>query len=229
MMPGETLLIDGDDTLWENNVYFEEAIEAFLDYLSHSSLGRDQVRSTLDEIERLNSRVHGYGAAAFARNLRETYERLAERKVERRDLDYLMMLGQRILKRDVIILPGVSETLSYLSSRHRLLLLTKGDAEEQRFKVEASGLTANFEQVVIVREKDVDAYRDLTRAYHLDPARTWMVGNSPRSDINPALAAGLKAVFIPHVHTWRLETESMPEPDNRLLVLSAFTDLRAHF
>ena len=98
MMPGETLLIDGDDTLWENNVYFEEAIEAFLDYLSHSSLSRDQVRSTLDEIERLNSRVHGYGAAAFARNLRETYERLAERRVERRDLDYLMVLGQRILK-----------------------------------------------------------------------------------------------------------------------------------
>ena len=209
MAPGETLLIDGDDTLWENNVYFEEAIEAFLDYLSHSSLSRDQIRSTLDEIERLNSRVHGYGAAAFARNLRETYERLAERKVERRDLDYLMMLGQRILKRDVVILPGVSETLSYLSTRHRLLLLTKGDVEEQRFKVEASGLTANFE--------------------HLDPARTWMVGNSPRSDINPALAAGLKAVFIPHVHTWRLETESMPELDNRLLVLSAFTDLRAHF
>jgi len=229
MMPGETLLIDGDDTLWENNVYFEEAIEAFLEYLSHSSLRRDQVRSTLDEIERLNSRVHGYGAAAFARNLRETYERLAERRVERRDLDYVMMLGQRILKRDVVILPGVGETLFYLNARHRLLLLTKGDVEEQRLKVEASGLTANFEQVVIVREKDVDAYRDLARAYHLDPARTWMVGNSPRSDINPALAAGLKAVFIPHAHTWRLETERIPEPDSRLLVLSAFTDLRAHF
>jgi len=157
-------------------LYFEEAIEAFLDYLSHSSLSRDQVRSTLDEIERLNSRVHGYGAAAFARNLRETYERLAERRVERRDLDYLMVLGQRILKRDVVILPGVGETLFYLNARHRLLLLTKGDVEEQRLKVEASGLTANFEQVVIVREKDVDAYRDLARAYHLDPARTWMVG-----------------------------------------------------
>jgi len=229
MMRGETLLVDGDDTLWENNVYFEEAIEAFLDYLSHSSLSREQVRSTLDEIERLNSRVHGYGSAAFARNLRETYERLAERKVERQDLDYIMMLGQRILRREVAVLPGVAETLSYLAARHRLLLLTKGDVEEQRLKVEGSGLTPHFEQVVIVREKDVGAYRDLVHAYRLDPARTWMVGNSPRSDINPALAARLKAVFIPHAHTWRLEAELMAEPDSRLLVLSTFTDLRDHF
>ena len=119
MTTPQTLLIDGDDTLWENNVYFEEAIESFLDYLRHSSLDRQQVRSVLDEVERLNSRVHGYGAAAFSRNLRQTYERLAQRRVEPGDLDYLMMLGKRILEREIQLLPGVSETLSYLGARHR--------------------------------------------------------------------------------------------------------------
>jgi putative hydrolase of the HAD superfamily len=224
----QTLLIDGDDTLWENNVYFEEAIEAFLDYLRHSSLDRDQVRSMLDEIERLNSRVHGYGAAAFARNLRQTYERLAERRVELRDLDYLMMLGQRILKREIELLPGVAETLSYLRAHHRLLLVTKGDPEEQGLKVERSGVRDEFNEVVILAEKDEQAYRDLVRAYHLEPPSTWMIGNSPRSDVNPALSAGLNAVFIPHAHTWRLESESLGESD-RLLVLNAFTELRSHF
>src|SRR5207253_7287203 len=87
------LLIDGDDTLWENNVYFEQAIEDFIDFLGHSALSRAQVRATLDEIERLNSRVHGYGSAAFARNLRETYERLAERELHQDDLDHVMHLG----------------------------------------------------------------------------------------------------------------------------------------
>jgi len=223
-----TLLIDGDDTLWENNVYFEEAIEAFLDYLRHSSLNREQVRSVLDEIEGLNSRVHGYGAAAFARNLRQTYERLAERRVEARDLDYLMMLGQRILKRDVQLLPGVADTLAYLRPRHRLLLVTKGDPEEQRLKVERSGVAGEFSEVVILAEKDEQAYRDLVLAYHLDPPFSWMIGNSPRSDINPALSAGLNAVFIPHPHTWRLEKESLSE-NERLLVLDAFSGLRRHF
>jgi putative hydrolase of the HAD superfamily len=228
LLASKALLIDGDDTLWENNVYFEEAIEAFLDYLRHSSLNREQVRSVLDEIELLNSRVHGYGAAAFARNLRQTYERLAERRVETRDLDYLMMLGQRILKRDVHLLPGVVETITYLRDRHRLLLVTKGDPDEQGLKVERSGLARDFNEVVILSEKDEQAYRDLVPAYRLDPPTTWMIGNSPRSDINPALAAGLNAVFIPHAHTWRLEKESLTQND-RLLVLDSFADLRHHF
>lgn len=228
MTAPQTLLIDGDDTLWENNVYFEEAIESFLDYLRHSSLDRQQVRSVLDEVERLNSRVHGYGAAAFSRNLRQTYERLAQRRVEPGDLDYLMMLGKRILEREIQLLPGVSETLSYLGARHRLLMVTKGDPEEQRLKVDRSGVAGQFSEVVILAEKDEQAYRDLTRAYRLLPATTWMVGNSPRSDINPALSAGLNAVFIPHPHTWRLEEESLAESD-RLLELGAFTQLRDHF
>jgi putative hydrolase of the HAD superfamily len=63
----------------------------------------------------------------------------------------------------------------------------------------------------------------------LDPARTWMIGNSPRSDINPALAAGLNAVFIPHQHTWRLEQEEVVQVDGRLLTLRGFGDLRAYF
>lgn len=228
MTAGRTLLIDGDDTLWENNVYFEEAIEAFLDYLGHSSLSREQVREVLLEIERLNTHVHGYGAKAFSRNLREAYERLAERRVEGHDLDYLMMLGQRILKRELELMPGVGETLAYLKGRHRILLLTKGDPEEQRMKVERSGLIANFNEVVIVAEKDETAYRDLVSAYRLDPPSTWMVGNSPRSDINPALAAGLGAVFIPHPNTWRLELESLAEHE-RLIKLGSFGELQLHF
>jgi len=83
MADHEILIIDGDDTLWENNVHFEQAIEDFIDFLDHSALSREQVRASLDEIERLNSRVHGYGSAAFARNLRQTYERLAEREHDR--------------------------------------------------------------------------------------------------------------------------------------------------
>lgn len=228
-MPAKVLVIDGDDTLWENNVYFEQAIEAFIDYLSHSSLSREQVRSTLDEIERLNSRVHGYGSAAFARNLRATYERLAERRLNKEDLDYVMTLGQRIVKQQLQVLPGVPETLAYLATRHRLFLFTKGDVDEQRLKVDRSGLELFFEEVIIAREKDAAAYRDITQAYHLDPLLTWMVGNSPRSDINPALEAGLRAVFIPHAHTWRLEAEDLARDQDRLLVLQTFSQLRDHF
>ena len=223
------LILDGDDTLWENNVHFEQAIEDFIDFLHHSTLSREQVRTTLDEIERLNSRVHGYGSVAFARNLRETYERLAERKLHPDDLDHVMNLGRRILDVELVLLPGVAETLIDLSRRHRLLLFTKGEPEEQRLKVRRSGLEDQFERVVVTKEKDVAGYRDLMRAHRIDVDRVWMVGNSPRSDIIPALEAGLHAVYIPHEHTWRLEQAEVPAQDGRLLTLTSFRQLRDHF
>jgi len=223
------LIIDGDDTLWENNVYFEQSIEDFIDFLGHSALSREQVRARLDEIERLNSRVHGYGSAAFARNLRETYESLAERDLHPDDLDHVIRLGRRILDVELELLPGVAETLAYLKPRHRLLLFTKGELEEQQLKVRRSGLEDHFERVVVTNEKDVAGYRDLIRAHDVDARQAWMVGNSPRSDINPALEAGLRAVYIPHAHTWRLEEADVPVHDGRLLVLQSFRQLKDHF
>ncbi|MGD0435234.1 MAG: HAD hydrolase-like protein, partial [Bryobacteraceae bacterium] len=59
--------------------------------------------------------------------------------------------------------------------------------------------------------------------------RAWMIGNSPKSDINPALEAGIGAVFVPHEHTWRLEHEEVREPSGRLLKLSRFAELREYF
>ena len=229
MADHEILIIDGDDTLWENNVHFEQAIEDFIDFLDHSALSREQVRASLDEIERLNSRVHGYGSAAFARNLRQTYERLAERELRPDDLEHVMQLGRRILNVELEVLPGVAETLAYLRPRHRLFLFTKGEMEEQRLKVQRSGLADQFEQVVVTKEKDVDGYRDLIHTHAVDAGQAWMIGNSPRSDIIPALEAGLRAVYIPHPHTWRLEQADIPVQDRRVLTLQSFRQLRDHF
>jgi putative hydrolase of the HAD superfamily len=223
------ILIDGDDTLWENNVYFEQAIEAFIDFLAHSSMSRDQVRAALDEIERINVSLHGYGSASFTRNLRETYERLAERDLQPSEIEHVLQLGQRIAGQPIQLLPDVAETVGYLAGRHDLMLLTKGHPEEQRLKIERSGLEPLFSATAVVHEKAEETYRAIVQERQLDPARTWMIGNSPRSDINPALAAGINAVFIPHEQTWRLEKEEIAHADGRLLTLRAFGELAAHF
>jgi putative hydrolase of the HAD superfamily len=223
------LLIDGDDTLWENNVYFEQAIEAFIDFLAHSTMDRDQVRAALDEVEQINVRVHGYGSASFTKNLHQTYERLSERDLQPMDIEHVLQLGRRIASQPVQLLRDVVSTVRYLASRHDLMLLTKGHPEEQRLKIERSGLEPFFGATVVVHEKDEATYRAIVAERQLDPGRTWMIGNSPRSDINPALAAGLHAVFIPHAHTWRLEKEEIVHSDGRLLRLHRFRDLRAHF
>lgn len=220
------LLIDADDTLWENNIYFEQAIHHFMSFLNHSHLTYEEVRAVLDEVEHLM----GYGSANFTRSLLETYRRLAEKDLSEEDLQQVRQFGESVGAHPLELLDGVRETLDYLSPRHDLVLLTKGDLEEQRLKVERSGIEASFRSVLIVQEKNVATYHQVISELRADPGQTWMVGNSPRSDINPALAAGLNAIYIPHPHTWRLEHEEVERTeDGRLLTLTTFTELRSHF
>jgi putative hydrolase of the HAD superfamily len=222
------LLIDADDTLWENNRYFEEAIDEFIDFLNHSRLTTAEVRAVLDEIELANTRIHGYGARSFTHSLRACYEHLAERQIDEEDLAVVMEFGARILRQRHEPIAGVEATLRVLVERHDLVLFTKGHPEEQRLKIDASGFAGYFSRAVIVAEKDEGAYRRIVAELGVDPGRTWMVGNSPKSDINPALAAGLNAVYVPHDRTWRLEHEEVAT-EGRLLVVERFTQLLDHF
>jgi putative hydrolase of the HAD superfamily len=225
-MMGQSLLIDGDDTLWENNIYFERAIADFITFLDHATLSHDEVRAVLDEIEA----EQGYGSTNFTASLRMVYSRLAERDVRSEDHDYLSGLGQRVAEHPLEVMPGVVETLNYLAGRHELFLVTKGAEEEQRLKIDASGLAAYFSHTVVVPEKDASTYAALVQRFQLEVGQTWMIGNSPRSDVNPALEAGLHAVYIPHPHTWRLEQHDLrAATEGRLLTLECFADLRRHF
>lgn len=223
------LLVDADDTLWENNVYFERAIEQFIDFVSHQHYSRGEVRRMLDEIERANTALHGYGSAAFARNLQEAFRRLAETPISAEQVEHAAALAATIARQEMEIIDGVPETLDYLAGRHRLVLFTKGCEEEQRAKLRRSSLERFFSGTFIVREKDRDAYQRVTADLGTVPAQSWMIGNSPRSDINPALAAGLSAVWVPHSATWTLEQEELQPGSGELLVVQQFGELRQIF
>jgi putative hydrolase of the HAD superfamily len=227
----QTIFIDADDTLWENNIYFEQAWEDFLAFLNHSSLSPTETRDIFDEIEIANIKIHGYGAANFARNMVQCYQHLVERDIAPGDLERVMSFADRILHQPIEMLPGVEETLEYLVHRnHDLILFTKGNPEEQRHKIDRSPVGRYFREFEIVREKDAAAYGQLITRYQLNPTITWMVGNSPKSDINPALAAGMNAVFVPHARTWALENTALREPGPGLLhIVENFGDLRKFF
>ncbi len=223
------LIFDADDTLWENNIYFEEAFDRFCDFLAHSSMTPQQVRAVLDEIEIVNAKVHGYGSRNFARNLATCFEHLAERDISPRDFETVKQFAYQILERPVELIEGVAETVAQLAERHDLTLFTKGDPEEQTMKIDASGLRRYFQHTAIVKEKNEGAYRELTAARGFDAGKTWMIGNSPKSDINPALAAGLSAVFVPHERTWSLELQALPQEHPRLLRVEGIRELTSHF
>jgi putative hydrolase of the HAD superfamily len=128
------------------------------------------------------------------------------------------------------LLPGVAATLRALGARHRVVLMTKGDRDDQLGKLQRSGLGHLLHDVDVVREKDADTYRDALRRHGARAELSWMVGNSPRSDILPALEAGLGAVYVPHDVTWSLELSELPDGGHpRLIVLRRFEELDGVF
>ncbi|GAA1251356.1 HAD family hydrolase [Pseudonocardia aurantiaca] len=223
------LIFDADDTLWENNVLFERVIDAYLDWLAHPTLDRAATRAVLDEVERANVGVHGYGSASFLRSLHDCFERLSERPASAAEAREIEELAASLVFHEVELVPGVAETLTQLGTRHELLLLTKGQQAEQQRKIDASGLAHHFRSLHIVAEKRAATYRELVTEQALEPSATWMIGNSPRSDILPARAAGLGAVFIPSPHTWVLEEDDLDPTDERVLHLKTFPELVDHF
>jgi len=230
-LSSQTLLIDADDTLWENNIYFERAIGRFISFLNHHEFSAEQVREVLNDVERECIVKHGYGLHSFAHALVDTFERLSIEPATPELEAQIHSFADTIADHPVQLLPEVAETLQYLSQRHHLILMTKGAIAEQTGKVERSGLKEYFAAIEIVAEKDPAAYADVVEKHDLEPDTTWMVGNSPKSDINPALAAGLHAIFVPHGNTWILEHEEVNQAPakQKLLIVGRFAELREHF
>src|SRR5246127_1562768 len=110
----QTLLIDADDTLWENNIYFERAIARFISFLNHHEFTPEQVREVLNDVERECIVKHGYGLQSFAPALVDTFERLSPNPVTRDLHAQLVGFTQVIENHDIEFLPEVPETLEYL-------------------------------------------------------------------------------------------------------------------
>lgn len=228
-MHNQTLIFDADDTLWENNVIFERVVDDFIGWLAHPTLDPVAIRAILAEIEEANIVSHGYGSRVFLRSLADCFARLAERPADAAERARLDEFAAAFSYQEVELIPDVARILSDLGRRHDLYLMTKGERVEQQRKIDASGLAHHFRGIHIVPEKVPGTYRRIAAERGFDPDRTWMIGNSPKSDIIAARDAGLRAVLIPSPYTWAHEQAELDESDPRILRIAAFADLANHF
>ncbi len=220
-----TLLIDADDTLWENNIYFDRTIAEFVAALVQRGINADRAQQVLWQTEQRNIKTTGYGSNAFCQSLHEVAKQLGAPDLE----PWITEKEHWIFHPPIELMPGVRETLPLLHATHRLIMLTKGHEKEQLAKLERSGLAAFFHATEIVFEKSVDTYRSVIHKHRLAPDTTWMIGNSPRSDINPAKLAGLRTIFIPYHTTWQHEIEEISPNGKDTLVLENFGEMMLHF
>lgn len=223
-MPIELLCIDADDTLWYNERHFKAAERAFCSVVG--AFADDAVAlERLEAMGSANVRLYGFGAKGFTLSMIEAAVSLAGDALTAKCLSELINLGRELHSYPIELLDGVEDTLAILSRRVRLRLLTKGDIVHQEAKLAASGLGHFFEGVDIVSGKDRNTFEQLFARCGVRPAFAAMAGDSIRSDILPALAAGGWGVLIPPEHIAHHERAVEPVNESRFVKLDRFSEL----
>jgi putative hydrolase of the HAD superfamily len=212
-MPIRVVGFDGDDTLWHSETHFDVTQTAFRDLLRRHVPDAD-IDRRLAEMEMKNLSVYGYGVKSFTLSMLETAIELTKARIPASDLEVILGWGKKMLLEPTKLLDGVEETLTELSKKYDLLLITKGDLFDQESKLARSGLGELFLGVEVVSEKDTDTYRSIFERRAISPKDFVMVGNSLRSDVVPVVELGSRAVHIPYQVTWHHEhvpEDSLPK------------------
>lgn len=204
-----TIGFDADDTLWQNEQFFQLTEARFREILAPHAEGA-HVSERLLEAERRNLAHYGFGIKGFVLSMIETALDITGDRAGPETIRQILDAGREMMAHPVETLPDAEATLAGLAGQYRLLLITKGDLFDQERKLAASGLGAYFDAVEIVSDKNAATYRRVFDRHGNGPDRAMMIGNSLKSDVLPAIAAGSIGVHVPHALTWVIEDAEAP-------------------
>lgn len=230
------IIFDADDTLWHCKRYYEQARTVYRQVLTEAGIPGDAPAiERLKEIDSERAEEHGYAKERFYQSMIIAYERLCEYyDVEESETvkDRLEEVGMSVF-REPDLFDHTVDTLERLrQTEARMMVLTGGDEEVQRPKFDVLGSYQDaFEIIRTVNHKNESDWREAARLLG-GPDHTWAIGNSLRSDVHPALRAGLRAIHLPQ-GKWYYERTDVERDDyheaedlnEALAVLDRETDL----
>jgi putative hydrolase of the HAD superfamily len=200
----KVIAFDADDTLWENEPYFEEIEKKFCvlmeDYLSHQSISQEIFR-----IQIHNLPLYGYGIKPYILSLIETAIEISNNTLPLEAISKILEFGKELLDKPVVLIDGIEQTLKQLYGNYKLIVVTKGDLLDQHRKLHKSGLGPYFHHIEVMSEKADEDYQKLLKRLDIEANEFYMIGNSLKSDVLPVLNIGGYATHIPFRTTWAHE------------------------
>lgn len=217
------IFFDLDDTLIKCSGYFYDVEDVvarkILEY--NSIYTYDEIRHKFNEKQYENLEKHGYGPQNFECSLMQVACEIMGYDFFKNDIQNFIKKCTKILYNDNIeLIDGASEAVEYLYNKgYKLSIITKGMKDVQKRRVEALSIKKYFSDYTIVKHKTKSDYEEILKKYNLKPEDCYMIGNSPKGDINEAKKAGFNTVYIPNEHTWDYEEEeiSMEKPETSIL------------
>lgn len=226
-MSDRLVLVDGDDTLWHSQALFDSAYRDTSRLLSDEGFDVTGWADLVTAIDLHNVAVMGFTPDRFIRSCEQAYEAIAQAQAAGVDHTLLRRVGEiaagvfRTQPRNV---DGVEVVLTHLQTVGKLVLYTKGDDRLQHSRIAGSGLDAYFDDVIVVRDKTVDVLAGTISRLAADAAESSSIGDSFRSDIDPALQNGLHAVWVKR-DTWAYESDCTAYGHEMLDIVTDLTEV----
>ncbi|OSP56736.1 HAD family hydrolase [Pseudoruegeria sp. SK021] len=217
---------DADDTLWHNEQFFRLTEQRFADLLRDHA-DPDHLAERLLAAERRNLGQYGFGVKGFVLSMIETAIEITDDRVPARIIREIVEAGKEMLSHPIDLLPHAREAVIAAAETCQVVLITKGDLLDQERKLAQSGLGELFHGVEIVSNKTPDVYRGIFARHGAQTDQAVMVGNSMKSDVLPAIAAGATGVFVPQGQIWALEHAEPPTDQRRYFELPDLGGLAA--
>jgi putative hydrolase of the HAD superfamily len=214
-----TIGFDADDTLWHHEQYFRMTQDRFCALLADYA-APDHLQERLLAAEHRNLRHYGFGVKGFVLSMIETALEVTEKQVPAGVIKDLLDAGREMLAHPIDLLPHAAEAVARLAADFRLVLITKGDLIDQERKLAQSGLGERFDAIEIVSDKSAQTYQTAFARHGTGAAQAMMVGNSLKSDVIPALAAGSWGVHVPSALIWVLDHAEPPAAAARFHTIS---------
>jgi len=216
-----TVLVDGDDTLWKSQEYYDEAKARFASLLlehGFSDMGEEMIPK-LDSIDARRVAARGLTIQRFTESMLILYNYFCNEQ----GLPYRGCIEREITNLSAIVMrppevyEDVPEALEKLNKKFRLILFTAGHPATQQMKLSTLNidLMKYFEEIRLVNVKSEERLRRELSLIKVLPSEVWSIGNSLRSDILPAIAVGANAILVERggwlydmslsdIHDWRI-------------------------
>jgi putative hydrolase of the HAD superfamily len=208
--PGDTVLVDFDDTLVRTEELFLRAKAQFVDIARSIGVDRERALEALDRHDKEVLRQKGF-SRSIGDSMRVAISSLGG---DQHLAERAQQIGDEVFATRAAQFPNAKETLQRLRlSGMRLVLVTKGNAEQQLRRIHASGIGDHVDLIEIVPDKSAATHRQLFTKLGTTAEHTWVLSNSFPEDIRPALTAGVRpehAVWIYGRKVWDRDKEPPP-------------------
>ncbi|MGE5355490.1 MAG: HAD family hydrolase [Deltaproteobacteria bacterium] len=220
----KVIAFDADDTLWVNEVYYQETEKKFCALLA-DFMPQHYISQELFKTEIRNLELYGYGVKSFILSMIETIQTVTGKAADIGIVSRVIELGKEMLEKPIEMLDGVEEVLENLNGKYMLVMATKGDLLDQERKLIKSGLEKYFHHIEIMSDKKNSDYSKLLKRVDCDPGNFLMVGNSVKSDILPVLELGGYAIHIPFHTVWEYEKIEIKIDNPKFFEAARITDV----